>query len=243
MSTNLRRIIPVRLSVIIATLSRLDTAKLLASRIREILPAFDIEVIVVTPVIVERDAASEFVRYVADVGGGVYAAYNAALQTARGEYVWFIGDDDYPLDATRGVIEALEAGEADLIVAPVVFSSGRVYSPTRSLLLLHFLNWCQQGVIYRREVLLRYKFHQRLTVQADQYSNILMRSNRGLKKQFLAQPICVFGVTGLSGRRHDAGYRALRSALAWRTLGAAEFLAFRLLTSIEPLVKRVVKLR
>jgi glycosyltransferase involved in cell wall biosynthesis len=233
----------VHLSVIIATLNRLETVRLMAGRIRELLPTLETEVIVVTPAAGERPASNDLVRYVADAGRGVYAAYNAGLRTASGEYVWFMGDDDYPLDAATDVSGILEAGTVDVLIAPVLFSSGRIYRPTRMLLLLHFLNWCQQGVIYRRRLLLRHRFFRRLTVQADQYVNILLRSDPAVRKMFLAEPICVFGVNGVSGRLRDAGYSALRLALAHRTLGCSAFLAFRVLAWMQPLIKRLVKIR
>jgi glycosyltransferase involved in cell wall biosynthesis len=233
----------VHLTVIIPTLSRRETATLLAGRIRELLPALEIEVIVVTPTAGEPTTSNNLVRYVADAGRGVYAAYNAGLKSASGEYVWFMGDDDYPLDAAAGISGVLQEGSVDVLVAPVLFSSGRIYRPKKSLLLLHFLNWCQQGVIYRRRELLRRRFFRRLRVQADQYVNILLRADPLVSKKFLAEPICMFGVNGVSGRTRDPGYRSLRLALAHRSLGCGAFLAFRLLTVIEPLIKRLVKIR
>jgi glycosyltransferase involved in cell wall biosynthesis len=173
----------------------------------------------------------------------VYAAYNAGLQAASGEYVWFIGDDDYPLNSATSISGILQEGAVDVLVAPVLFSSGRIYRPTRTLLLLHFLNWCQQGVIYRRRELLCHRFFRRLTVQADQYVNILLRSDPTVRIEFLAEPICMFGVNGVSGRMRDMGYRSLRLALAHRTLGCGAFLVFRILALVEPLIKRLVRIR
>jgi glycosyltransferase involved in cell wall biosynthesis len=243
MLCDLRPSAPVQLSVIIPTLNRLETATLLAARIRALLPALEIEVIVVTPPAGEQPTSNGRVRYVADAGRGVYAAYNAGLQSASGEYVWFMGDDDYPLDAARSISGILQEGAVDLLVAPVVLSSGRIHRPSRTLLILHFLNWCQQGVIYRRRELLRHRFFRRLVVQADQYVNILLRSNPEVRRKFLTKPICMFGLDGVSGRVRDVGYRSLRLALAYRTLGCGGFLAFRVLALLEPLIKRVVKIR
>jgi glycosyltransferase involved in cell wall biosynthesis len=234
---------PVLLSVIICTLDRLETARLLADRIQGLLPALGLEVIVVSPAAGQPANVDGLVHYVADAGRGVYAAYHAGLQASSGEYVWFIGDDDYPLDAAADIGELLQVGAFDLLVAPVLLSSGRIYRPSRTLLILHFLNWCQQGVIYRRRELLRHRFYRRLRVQADQYVNILLRSDPAVRTKFLPRPICMFGVHGLSGRGCDSGYRSLRLALARRTLNGGAFLAFRFLALIEPLVKRVVKIR
>jgi glycosyltransferase involved in cell wall biosynthesis len=233
----------VHLSVIIPTLNRLKTARLLAGRVRELLPALDIEVIVVTPSTNLQAAPLEPIRYVVDAGEGVYAAYNRGLHSATGEYVWFLGDDDYPLDGAQNVSTFLQEGTVDLLVAPVLFSSGKIYRPTRTLLILHFLNWCQQGVIYRRRELLRHRFFRRLSVQADQYVNILIRSNPTVGIRYLSDPICMFGVHGVSGRLRDEGYSSLRLALARRTLSCPAFLAFRVLLVLEPMVKRLMNIR
>jgi glycosyltransferase involved in cell wall biosynthesis len=229
----------VHLSVIIPTLNRQETTALVAERVCGLLHSLDVEVIVVMPGGRQPTASSAKLRYVADAGRGVYAAYKAGLQSANGEYVWFIGDDDYPLDAAADLAPFLKGGTADMLVAPVLFSSGRLYRPTKSLLLLLYFNWCQQGVVYRRQTLLRRRFFRRLMIQADQYVNVLLRADKAVRVTFLSRPICVFGVNGLSGRMHDAAYDAVRTVLAYRVLGCAGFLAYRVLESFRQLARRM----
>jgi glycosyltransferase involved in cell wall biosynthesis len=231
------------LSVIIPTLNRLDTAQLIAGRVFSLFPQLELEVIVVVPAGQRLPESTGRVRFVADTGRGVYRAFTAGLNQARGQYVWFIGDDDYPLDAAGMLGPDLRAARADVLVAPVLFSSGRIYRPTRSRLILQFLNWCQQGVIYRRELLTRHRFHRRLPVQADQYVNIRLRCDPRVSIRYVAAPICMFGVDGVSGSVRDLGYRGLRAALAYRTLGCGRYLVFRALLFVEPLVKKLVKIR
>ena len=231
------------LSVIIATLSRLDTVTLLAARIHALLPDLDVEIIAVAPAAAIPSGSSELVRYIADRGRGVYPAFNEGLRHASGEYVWFLGDDDYPLDGVSGLSGIIRGGAADLLIAPVLFSSGRIYRPSRTLLILHFLNWCQQGVIYRRRVFEHYRFYRRLTIQADQYVHILLRVDPSVRRMFLKKPICVFGVNGISGRKQDEGYRSLRLALARRTLNCGSFLVFRALVILQPTIKRLLDIR
>src|SRR6202044_2265490 len=111
--------------VIIPTLNRLETAKLIAGRIKELFPALQTEVIVVSPAAGKKLVADEFLKFVADTGRGVYAAYNTGLRSANGDYVWFMGDDCYPLDASTEITDVLHAGSVDMLIAPVLFSSGR----------------------------------------------------------------------------------------------------------------------
>jgi glycosyltransferase involved in cell wall biosynthesis len=233
----------VHLSVIIATLNELETARLLGARVRSLLAGLDLEIIVVAPAIPKSAQESEHLRFVADTGRGVYMAYRAGLRSAVGEFVWFMGDDDYPLDAAAQLRDHLRDGDADLLVAPVLLSSGRIYRPAKSLLLLQHLNWCQQGVLYRRQILLRRTFFRRLKIQADQYVNVLLRADKRVKIRFLREPICVFGVNGLSWRTRDVAYDSLRSALAHRTLGCAGFVAFRALDLLRPLAREIRRRR
>jgi glycosyltransferase involved in cell wall biosynthesis len=227
------------LSVILPTLHRLGTARCLASRFRELFRELDVEIIVVAPVEVapSEQSSDRDIRFVKDGGGGVYAAYTRGLQHALGDYVWFVGDDDYPLDAAAQLAPLLTAREADVIVAATVFSSGRVYRPYRNQLLLLFFNWCQQGVIYRRTALAEYRFFRRLRVQADHYVNVLLRADDAVRKVYIDTPICVFGVGGVSSRDKDAAFRALRPLLARRTMGWPGYLLFESIVAVASIRK------
>lgn len=223
----------IRLSVIVPTLDKLETARLLGERVRCLLDGLATEIIIISPKSLQTDDLAD-IRYVQDRGRGVYAAYTQGLRMARGEYVWFIGDDDYPLDAVSDLAALIERNDADVIVGPVIFSQGRIYRPPTSRLLLLFRNWCQQGVIYRRALFRNRPFFGRMKTQADHYVNIRFRLDSRVKVKFVKDPLCVFGIHGLSSRiRVDSQFLAVRSSLARHYLGSAEFLAFLLLLGIR----------
>jgi glycosyltransferase involved in cell wall biosynthesis len=228
-----------QLSVIIATRNKLGTARLLGERVLELLPTLDVEIVVVGPFGADASVSdNKLVRYVVDEGRGAYAAYARGLSVAVGEYVWILGDDDYPLDSLARICEFVRERSADVLVAPVLLSSGRIHRPTKSLLFLLYFNWCQQGIVYRRRVLLQQRFFRRLAVQADQYVNVLLRADPSVRFVYLSDPICVFGVNGLSGRMHDTAYESIRTALARRTLGGAGFMAYKGLELLRLLAGR-----
>lgn len=228
------------LSVVLPTLDRIDTALCLALRLRDLFRGISTEVIIVTPRGAPGADTREGIQILADGGRGVYRAYARGLREARGEYVWLLGDDDFPLDAAANLSGILSAGVADVIVAPVIFSSGKLYRPKHGKLGLLLRNWCQQGVIYRRTELARYRFHRRLRVQADHFVNVLLRADSSIKLRFLEVPICVFGVHGISSRGGDDSFRKLRPALAKRTLSVPAFVVFQIV-SLAGMVKNKLR--
>lgn len=232
----------IHLSVVIPTLERFETVRLLANRMRHLMRELAVEVIVVSPRNGGFGEGTPDFRFLADAGQGVYAAYNQGLRAARGKYVWFMGDDDYPLDAASALAEHLRQGEADLIIAPVIFSTGVVYKPKRTRIPLLFKNWCQQGVVYRRTLIERRRFFRRMRTQADHYVNIKLRFDPALRIRFLEHPVCVFGAHGLSSRvTTDHEFRALRMKLAGRYLRLSEFLLFIVLLHAQPVYSAIKK--
>jgi hypothetical protein len=197
----------------------------LADRFKALLPELEVETIIVSPS-AREGSHSASCRLVRDHGGGVYAAYTQGIECASGTYIWLIGDDDFPLDGARAFATHILHGAADIVAAPVIFSDGRVYRQHSNPLALLLRNWCQQGVLYRKSVLQRYRFYKRLKVQADHFANVKMNADRTINKVFISTPVCVFGLHGLSSRQKDEPFRKLRPQLAQRTLRLPERIVF-----------------
>jgi len=229
------------LSVIFPTLSKVGTVVTLAHRIVELLPQLTLEFIIITPQLDPPLSSSVPIRLLNDVGKGVYAAYMQGIRSARGEYVWLLGDDDYPLDGLASLHELLALHTFDLIIAPVIFSSGRLYRPARTRFFLLLRNWCQQGVIYRRVIFDRRRFYRRLRIQADHFMNLLLRADHSVTRVFVGAPLCVFGMGGISSRIKDEHFWRLRPRLARRTLGPVGLLLFWSIVQPFSHVKRLLR--
>jgi glycosyltransferase involved in cell wall biosynthesis len=231
----------VKLSVVIPTLTKIETARSLARRLSELLEGLNMEVIIVSSCTdASVDGPGVRIRYVSDERTGIYAAYACGMSAANGEYVWFMGDDDYPLDSVTKLIPVFEDGHVDLIICPVIYSSGKLYWPRRTGLGLLLRNWCQQGVIYKRTVLSRHRFYGRLRVQADHYVNVLLNADRSLEKLFFDLPISVFGAHGLSSNGGDEAFRRLRPILAHHSLTAFELFLFDVFVRPISTIKRAL---
>lgn len=184
------------------------------------------------------DDRNEPMILVEETKSGVYSAYMQGIERATGKYVWLLGDDDYPLDAAARLAPAMISGQVDLLVGSVLLSNGKIYRPNRTLFFLILRNWCQQGIVYRRSLLLQYGFHARFKVQADHYLNILLRANDTISKAYLDFPVCVFGTSGFSSRHRDDCFRRVRPALAKRVLGRVGYIFFFLTVLPASSIKR-----
>lgn len=68
-------------------------------------------------------------RIVSEPDKGIYDALNKGLSAAGGEYVYFLGADDYLMDsaALDGYVERCSRDRLDVFIAPTRFSNGRMF--------------------------------------------------------------------------------------------------------------------
>ena len=182
--------------MIISTRSRLETARLLADRIRVPLSGLELEIIVVSPAAEEQTNRMSACAISRPIPAASTRRANVGLRSSVGEYVWF----RRRLTSFRcGDICEINsrAGAVDLLVALFCFRPGRIYRPSRTLLLLHFLNCVSKASSIAGERCC-YRFFRRLPVQAISTSTSSCDPIPP-SEEFLARPICIPGVAA-SGR-------------------------------------------
>lgn len=118
----------------------------------------------------------EVLRHVVQDPAGIYAAMNAGIETARGEYLWFLNGGDRLTNpaALKKVILALESEPSRLFAqaAAELRRDGAplyVQRPTAGLRSHLGINRiCHQAIIYRREFFLRVGLYSsRFKIAAD----------------------------------------------------------------------------
>ena len=88
-------------------------------------------------------------------GPGIYRAMNLGLQQAKGQYIYFIGQDDILLPDSVTAIISGSKDNADVIIANVFWGNGRIHRNYVLRQSLVWTNWCHQGVFYRRTTFLQ----------------------------------------------------------------------------------------
>lgn len=95
------------------------------------------------------------VRIVSERDSGIYDAYNKGARCAAGEWVHYLGCDDYIISPENMVaaISKAEKDKLDFIVSPVRFGRNNTHGGVRLHVRLLGMGYSHQGVIMRKSVI------------------------------------------------------------------------------------------
>jgi glycosyltransferase involved in cell wall biosynthesis len=188
------------------------------------------------------------VRIFSEPDKGVYDAMNKGIRAARGEFVYFLGSDDWLQDerVLEDVFSTKDIDQFDVLYGNVVSTSFKgAYDGVFTYEKLLRRNVSHQACFYRRSLFARLgDYSLRYRAYADWEYNIRCFGNESVRLHYIDRIIAGFGADGLSSR-HDVpflkevlfpaklgllaatGSGALRSAAFydewWRLLRNAEF--------------------
>ena len=187
------------------------------------------------------DLEAQDLHIVPEETPGIYGAMNTGLDHAKGEYVYFIGQDDILLPEA---IEALTRGlqnHTDVILSNVFWGKGHVYKNHSSPRWLIWRNWCHQGIMYRRELLRKAKiqFPEAFKTQADHYVNIILTAGHGATIVKHEGCIAWYSASGLSCKTVDTAFRIRFPSLIREYFGLPSFAFVVLRFTLMNMVRRV----
>lgn len=143
-------------------------------------------------------------RIVSEPDKGIYDALNKGLSAAGGEYVYFLGSDDYLIGSAvlDGYIERCSRDRLDVLVAPTRFSNGRIFPRhlTGCAEMAMRMAYSHQGCIARVELLRTLGgFDISCKCMAD-YKLMLSAHLSGAKVGVGRAPFAMYDVGGVSSR-------------------------------------------
>jgi glycosyltransferase involved in cell wall biosynthesis len=185
------------------------------------------EIIVVVPDLdgfVELTGAD--IKIVPQQQSGIYAAMNVGVNSAKGNYLYFIGQDDILLGGAAKAIKQGMAEASDLILANVFWGGGGVFKNSTSRSSLVWRNWCHQGIFYKRERFVEEikSFPTQFTAQADHYVNIVFSGLLGFRITKYNGCIAWYSGDGFSAKQPDMVFRKSFPAIVYKHFGVLSYL-------------------
>jgi glycosyltransferase involved in cell wall biosynthesis len=162
---------------------------------------------------------------------GIYDAMNRGIRCTRGDWLYFLGADDFLLgdDAFHGVLNSPHSLGADILYGDVVFQhSGRVYDGRFGKLKLLARNPCHQAIFYRRRVFeLHGLFDTRYRYLADYAFNLRCFGDTKLSIRHVDHLVAAYNERGAAFSLADAAFEQDKLALVRHTLGPLYYLIGR----------------
>ena len=123
---------------------------------------------------------------------GVYDAMNKAIKIAQGEWIYFLGADDYLTCDLGEIAEYLKDKQTIYygdVYRPII---NRRYDGPFSPYKLASRNICQQSIFYPESVWKKYSFNLKYPVLADYELNMRCFADPDIKMQYMPVTIAVF---------------------------------------------------
>jgi glycosyltransferase involved in cell wall biosynthesis len=150
---------------------------------------------------------------VSEKDNGIYDAMNKGINYASGEWLYFLGSDDYIIDneVLSDIANRLNTTSADLLYGNAVVSSDNTSKGGEFSLqkLLTEGNLCHQSVFYKKKVFdLLGKYNLKYPIVADWDFNIRCFQSQAITTEYIARDIVYYNdVSGISSTsRNDSFY-------------------------------------
>jgi glycosyltransferase involved in cell wall biosynthesis len=171
-----------------------------------------------TEIIKASAADDNRVHWISEKDEGVYDAMNKGVRMAKGEWLYFLGSDDYLFDkdVLAKVFAFMQAHpEADFIYGSVTSSYlGEKYDGAFDQMKLTRKSICHQAIFYKRTLFdLLGKYKLKYKVNSDWEFNLRCFFNPKINTQYIDLIIAYFSGGGLSNRVEDPVFSEERSAI------------------------------
>lgn len=186
------------------------------------------------------------VTWVSEKDDGIYDAMNKGTRIAKGQWLYFLGSDDYLQDShvLTDVSKVLKTTNCSIIYGDAVMVSdgsrqGGIFSLN---MLLTYNNICHQTIFYKKELFeIIGPYNTKYPIVADWDFNIRCFSNNKNIAEHIDRIICVFNnVTGVSNNsRNDPFYQLIPAPYVWE-ISQLKFELNSVLNSSELKLGRVI---
>lgn len=155
--------------------------------------------------ILEKYKLQDKLKYISEPDNGIYEAMNKGINSATGEWIFFLGSDDIFFD--NGVLERIfskEYGNEEILYGNVKYLySGIIYDGPFDQEKISVKNICHQSIFYNANVFQKLGlFNLRYRIYADYEFNLRWMGKK-LAALFINETIVIYNEKGISGQIID----------------------------------------
>lgn len=173
--------------------------------------------------ILERRKA-DITRYISEPDKGIYDAMNKGIALATGDWIYFLGCDDFLYPEFSEMCPRLK--DSSTVYYGNVFHKGKVLNGEFNSYMLAKYPILHQAVFYPRMAMERYKYNLRYKVAADHYITIQCWHDKDIKFQY--EDICVarYMEAGFSAVTRDEAFEKDRLKIVYENFGLLVLVRF-----------------
>ena len=144
---------------------------------------------------------------VSEKDSGIYDAMNKGIEMAKGEWIYFIGSDDFMFDhnVLKDLTSNVNLDEYEFVYGDVILTEyGKIYDGSFDNSKILDRNICHQALFVRKSVFAQIgRFDTKYRFQADYDFNLRVMFNDRIKKKYVKLTIAYYSLSGLSSLNTD----------------------------------------
>lgn len=171
--------------------------------------------------------------FVSEPDKGIYDAMNKGIQAARGEWLFFLGCDDYVHD--ENVFHNIFKNTTlvsfnDIVYGDVLLQhANRRYDGEYNSQKVMWQNICHQSIFYNKSVFKKFGlFSLEFPMLADWEFNIRWFSDKQIRRKYVDLVITIYNECGSSGKTGDPKFHAAYYKLLFHNFTLKEYFLFSL---------------
>lgn len=160
---------------------------------------------------------SPTIQLISEPDSGIYDAMNKGVRLASGDWLYFLGSDDYLFDSEvlQSVFDFIEKGNYDVLYGQVHSSAfNGLYDGAFDYVKLTRKNICHQAIFFNKNVFkIIGDFDISFTSVADWHHNIRWFYNSKIKHHYIDLTIAEYADGGYSSHNRDQKFLDMKYAL------------------------------
>jgi glycosyltransferase involved in cell wall biosynthesis len=167
------------------------------------------------------------IRIYSEPDRGIYDAMNKGIALSKGQWIFFLGSDDFLLPDFSKAVNELQDPDRSYYGDVLLARDNVLYCGKFNTLKLQLKNICHQSIFYSKSALIDMPFNNEFTLLADYELNLRLWSRNKNHFQYLQFAVCRYNnETGASTSKRDVDFANKKKSLILEYFGLLSFLVY-----------------